>query len=111
MAAVTNLGQGAREQLSQPQAAAALALEQGKGHPLGRFGPHPRQHLQGFHHLIEQGTELHNTPYTGLPLATTWATTGQQNGITPLAQDYTRARLSLPFALLTKANATRMQRH
>ncbi len=67
VAAMTDLGQGAREQLGQPQTAAALTLEQGKGHPLGRLGPHPRQYLQGFHHLIEQGTELHNTPYTGLP--------------------------------------------
>ncbi len=67
VAAVANLGQGTGEQLGQTQTAAALTLEQGKGHPLGRLGPHPRQYLQGFHHLIEQGTELHNTPYTGLP--------------------------------------------
>ncbi len=67
VAAMTNLGQGARKQQGQPQTAAAITLEQGKSHPLGRLGPHPRQYLQGFHHLIEQGTELHNTPYTGLP--------------------------------------------
>ncbi len=59
MAAVTDLGQRPTEQLGQPQAAAALALEQGECHALGRFRAHARQDLQRLHHLIEQRTEFH----------------------------------------------------
>ena len=59
VAAVAYLGQRPIEQLGQTQAAAALALEQGKGHALGRLGADTRQHLQGLHHLIQQGAEFH----------------------------------------------------
>lgn len=48
VAAVANLGQGAREQLGQPQTAAALTLEQGKGHPLADLGPTPGNTCRAF---------------------------------------------------------------
>ena len=59
VAAMTDFGERPIEQGGQTQAAAALALQQGERHALGRFRAHARQDLQRLHHLIEQGTEFH----------------------------------------------------
>ncbi|MND99574.1 hypothetical protein D3C80_919610 [compost metagenome] len=59
VAAMTDFGQRPIEQGGQTQTAAALALQQGERHALGRLGAHARQDLQRLHHLIEQGTEFH----------------------------------------------------